>query len=731
MKTNFRWFHLILIIFMMMGASLLSRNEATAADRTVGTSCTYATINAAITAADPGDRLLIEGGVIFYENITIGKNLILQGGYDGCGSGSSAATTVDGGASNAVVVIDSGLTVTLENLVITNGHSSFEGGGIRFALSSGGGQLTLINVDIHSNTATWGGGIWAGTNSQVEGTDVNIYNNTATAYGGGVRLYGGSSATFNNGNISYNSAPDGAGFYIDSDTSVLNFSGTINSNDASSNGGAIYAGSGDLNFSNTLIQGNSAGIDGGAVYQEGGTIDFTGAWSINSNSASGNGGALAISGTANPRFTASEGTSSFINNWADGHGGVVYLHNTSTLELHATSGYNLNVLNNHAGGNGGAFFADSGGFFDNYGQLIIDGNYASGNGGAYYLSNDSRVWFDDYYNTVPKIRSNWAQEGGAVYAVDSPRVECDGAEFGDTPVGNYATDGSGGAIYMISSSLDADNCKFYNNRATENGGAIAAYSTSTLKIWASCTIPAGKIAENLHETNSDDISYDTPMATPCDPFSGECSSLNNNIADSDNDTSGYGGAIYASDSSLELTQTYLHHNSAQRGGAIYQTEAGGSASADVSNCLIHHNTAAVALGAGIRTASGDFSITHVTLADNIGGSGFSGQATEAYNSIAWGNDGYPGFATSPIVYDCNIDDGGNAGDNVDPKFTAPGDSANYHLRRTSPAINACATGLAIDLENRPRPNGTGFEMGAYEFYGYPAAMPWLMLLLAD
>jgi len=279
MKTNFRWFNLILIICMMMGASVLSRNEATAADRTVGTSCTYATINAAITAADPGDRLLIEGGVIFYENITIGKDLILQGGYDGCGSGSSAATTVDGGASNAVVVIDSGLTVTLENLVITNGHSSFEGGGIRFALSSGdasGGQLTLINVDIHSNTATWGGGIWAGTDSQVEGTDVNIYNNTATAYGGGVRLYGGSSATFNNGNISDNLAPNGAGFYIDSDTSVLNFSGTINGNDASSNGGAIYAGSGDLNFSNTLIQGNSAGIDGGAVYQEGGTIDFTG-----------------------------------------------------------------------------------------------------------------------------------------------------------------------------------------------------------------------------------------------------------------------------------------------------------------------------------------------------------------------------------------------------------------------------------------------------------------------
>ena len=62
MKTNFRWFDLVLIICMMMGVNALSLNEAKAADRTVGTSCTYPTINAAITAADPGDRILIEGG---------------------------------------------------------------------------------------------------------------------------------------------------------------------------------------------------------------------------------------------------------------------------------------------------------------------------------------------------------------------------------------------------------------------------------------------------------------------------------------------------------------------------------------------------------------------------------------------------------------------------------------------------------------------------------------------
>jgi hypothetical protein len=121
---------------------------------------------------------------------------------------------------------------------------------------------------------------------------------------------------------------------------------------------------------------------------------------------------------------------------------------------------------------------------------------------------------------------------------------------------------------------------------------------------------------------------------------------------------------------------------------------------------------------------------HATISDNTGGSGFSGIASEAFNNIAWGNT-YTGFSMAPTVYECNIDDGGYAGDNVDPKFTSPGDGSDYHLLRNSPAINACVTGLTIDLENRPRPNGTRFEIGAYEYYPNSVALPGLMLLLDD
>ncbi|NLD36702.1 MAG: hypothetical protein GX654_07535 [Desulfatiglans sp.] len=589
------------------------------------------------------------------------------------------------------------------------------------------GNITLTgNVFIYYlNQAYDGAGIYADSSTITnDGYSVTFRQNIASNNGGAIYLTNNSVLSLNNANVGQvgptlkNQAVNGAGIYVASST--VNLTNTTILNNEASYGGAIFLASGDINFlDNTIIIQNSAGVDGGAIYQAGGTIDFTGSWGIENNSASGNGGALAITGTGITSFSAEGDTNLIANNDADIHGGAVYLNNNSTLKLHATKGNDLNVFDNHAGGNGGAFFANNGGYFDSYGQLFIDGNNANGNGGAYYLSNGSRVWFDDYYNTLPKVLSNWAANGGAIYATDSPRVECDGAEFGDTPLGNYATNGSGGAIYLNNSTLNADNCNFYNNKATLNGGAIAASGASTVKIYANLSSYFSEtiIATSLHKSNAHVLSFNPPiipMSTHVNPHNGEASSLYSNIADSDNNNSGYGGAIYNDSSTLEVKQTYLHHNSAYIGGAIYQTGSG--ASADVSNCLIHHNIVAWELGAGIRRSNGAFTITHTTMTDNVGGSGFSGEATLATNNIAWGNNGMPGFTIAPASYSCNIDDGGNAGVNSNPLFVSPGDDGNYHLQAGSPAINACDTGAEIDLKNRPRPNSTKYDMGAYEYY---------------
>ena len=184
-------------------------------------------------------------------------------------------------------------------------------------------------------------------------------------------------------------------------------------------------------------------------------------------------------------------------------------------------------------------------------------NSAVGNGGGFYLSNGSRMWMDDYFNIVPQVLVNTAANGGGIYASDSPRLECDGVNFGASSSGNQATVGSGGAIYLSGSTFTSDNCTFRNNQAQAgNGGAIAAI-TSTLTI--DTDYPAALIAQTQV---LDRLNPASPYASACNPNLRQCSSLYLNTS------TGFGGAIYSNNSNMTVENTYLHRNTAQRGGAI-------------------------------------------------------------------------------------------------------------------------------------------------------------------
>jgi hypothetical protein len=64
---------------------------------------------------------------------------------------------------------------------------------------------------------------------------------------------------------------------------------------------------------------------------------------------------------------------------------------------------------------------------------------------------------DDFVSVRPQFWVNSADNGGAIYAANSPLVLCEGAEFGADGNGNTATSGSGGAIYMSGSYLASSN----------------------------------------------------------------------------------------------------------------------------------------------------------------------------------------------------------------------------------------------------------------------------------
>jgi hypothetical protein len=475
------------MIFLIMSLAALSpyKNEAKAADLTVGNGCTHATINGAIAAANPGDTLLIEGGRIFTENITIPKDLTLQGGYSGCASGSTARTTIDGNASGSVVKVNRAIAVSLLNLNITNGSTSFEGGGILFAWGSGGtGTLNLSNVMIYGNRAQWGGGLWVGTNVQVNGQVVEIYNNTASALGGGVRLFGGR-ATLVNSYIHDNSAPLGGGLYAtreeDSAPVVHLTTSDLYYNQALSGdglGGGVYLREGSLTMlvDSDLI-GNDA-IQGGGVYLVTSTLTLNGEGSwIYQNTATGNGGGVYAQGSTVYLYDGAQ----LYNNSAQTGGGA-YLDNSSLYGRKASIRYNTANLR------GGGVYAVNGSTFDmglgSYTCLGMRCSRLSNNtattlyGGGVYLGKSTAYLRNTF------IESNTADYGGGLYAYDNSTAHVYNSLFAR----NNATGGIGDAIrlQLNTNMTGAGNSLAYNDAGgASTGQAIGISGDSSLSLHCS------------------------------------------------------------------------------------------------------------------------------------------------------------------------------------------------------------------------------------------------------
>ncbi len=660
-----------------------------------------------------GTVLNVNGSRVGYSNSSIsGNDAVLGAGMYVDGSQvtyngyilNNIATNSGGGiyASNSSLT----MTQTTVGGIGTNDHNRIGATGLN------GAGMYLIN-----NTTAW-----------LDSTTIisNTMSNPNTGYAGGIYIRDGSILTMTNSVVEQHTLPSvfdgrGAGMYIYNATVTMsntvvanntaaNFAGGVrlfgtsslhildgsqftNNRSLAGNGGGIAATNlPDIHVQNSSFQGNHASGSGGAVYLDAGNVFFDRSVSLVENLAGANGGALAIVGTGNASLqaTSGPGESLILNNHANGHGGSVFLANTSTLELYATSGYRLAIQGNTADLDGGAAYANAGGFFDIFGDVSISNNSADGNGGAFYLSGGSRLWMDDYFSTLPSVVGNSAANGGAIYALNSPRVECDGVQFGVNGVGNSATAGSGGAVYLNTSTFSDDNCVFRNNQAIGgNGGAIAAVDSvvSLLPTFASVVHQEGAIVERS-------ISF-VPLSTACNPALRDCSRLVLNTA------SGDGGALYSNNSNLTVEETIFDQNTANRGGAIYQE--GATAVSEIDNVLAVKNTSIRSFGAGIRAAGGTITIRHSTLAHNTGGAGFSPGSVVAnvYNTIIWGNS-VAAFGSLTDT-ECNIDQGSTAGPAYNPMFISPAGGA-FKPRFGSPAINACATGLANDLMGNTSPD---------------------------
>ncbi|MFQ6101356.1 MAG: choice-of-anchor Q domain-containing protein [Anaerolineae bacterium] len=357
-------------------------------------------------------------------------------------------------------------------------------------------------------------------------------------------------------------------------------------------------------------------------------------------------------------------------------GSVISITNAGEVVLQhltLTHGDGRNNCGAWAGCGGGVYVKDTA---IHIGQCVITGNVGSGAqsafGGGIYVDNNApaEIWENQIVNnTASTAGVGW---GGGLYlegGTAGDRAVVTGNTF-EGNVGSTSTsgDGQGGGIYLQRYAILSHNLlrQNYGGRGAVSGCGGGLYMW---EVWGA-DLEGNRF---LNNTASESGSY------------------------------GFGGAIYGS-ASVAFTMT--------------------------NNLLAENNARSAGGGLWLDTWAPSYliagTLVNNTLADNDAGAGGEGIWVGRYVSLTLTNNIIAGHtvgitntrpASSTVSANTNLF--WNSSDPITGSNAILADpllSADYHLRSGSPAVDAGLTipWLTADLEGNPRPQGSGYDLGAYE-----------------
>ncbi len=608
-----------------------------------------------------------KGGGILLENNSTGtvSGFRVYVGYAHAEDGPNIVTNGNGGG---VYVADSVFILTNEAGIAHN-IASGSGGGI-FATN---GFLVVTHAEIgiihdaFTNSAEYGGGIFARESS------LNITNSViAHGYadeGGGIVL-ANCSTVIENSKIVKNYAINGmGGGILMGGTNIFYASqSSFNNNFASASGGGVtlITELGNVNFESCSIISNVAGSAGGLLSHFGSSATISGASVINHNIAKNVGGGL-----ASFYFSA------------------IHLKNDGMAPLVIQG----NIATNHGGGIYGDYFAS----ISAEGNILIGNNISLQNGGGIYLTNNCSLSTTNSGYFSPRVFANSAEgSGGGIFIAGSNSVaNLYRAVIGGENIGNVCNDnygsanGGGGIAIRESATVNAINCVFEDNSSLNSGGGIYLGTNGTLNM--SCN----------NETQHKSYLYN-------------------------NSAKNAGGGIFAkSANELTIENTTVVSNKTQNGagGGVYINQT----SNKLVNLVIAQNDGGFPSGAdGIFFYKCPKSeMLQCTIADNdrIGVMNNSGGPVNMANCIAYGHSVsqiWPNAEINTIFSDVQNGYPGVGNIDANPLFT---DITNFNYRIVvgSPCedFGMNLPSVTNDLDGTFRPQGSGWDMGAFEVIPEP------------
>ncbi len=317
-----------------------------------------------------------------------------------------ASVTLDGEHANQLFVVNGGGSLTLDHLIVADGQTGSDGGGI---LNDAGGTLTITDSTFSSDAAyctlvnnfsgslsggdCYGGGlanfgtvtITGSTFSgdTAAGTSVNNLSGIANGGGGeGGGLYNRGTVTITDSTFSGDTAAGGAAFAMGSPGTNT----TAEGGDAEGGGLENYGGT--VTISGSTFSGDTA--SGGAGSGASAAAGFGGA---GGGGGLENDGTLTISGSTFSGDTAAGGAgantdSTSYGDGGDGFGGALFTGGTATTATISGSTFSGDTATGGAGSGGAGTGGDGfGGALVNSGMVTItnatlSGNTATGGGGA-------------------------------------------------------------------------------------------------------------------------------------------------------------------------------------------------------------------------------------------------------------------------------------------------------------------------------------------------------------
>lgn len=424
MRSAILSFCLISVIFFSV------RPVKAAFNGVVGTgspgSCTQAAFNSVLDAvqSNGGGTLSFNCGgaasIVFSNAKSITEIVYIDGGN---------LVTLSGGNGTRLFEVTNTGSLTLQNIVLSNGIHPLEGGAIlnqgelsldkvtiRNSLTSGPGSaggaistygILVINGSLlENNSAPAGGAIYVPATTNLVISDSTLRNNQATGQtvngsglGGAIFLNAPSSLTIHHTRIENNTASIGGGIYNATSPSAISIdqNSILDGNSATtSSGGAIYS-KGSLFVERSTLSNNTAAGLGGGIFNQNGSL-IVSEVVFQNNSSSFQGGGIANLSSTNLVVT----NTTFDGNHAAYRGGGLHASLTNPTLT------NLTFVGNSAGnGGGGGMMLGAGQY--NLTNITFSANTTIQAGGALRFDtgtvNITNVTF--YHNAAPN--------GGAIY----------------------------------------------------------------------------------------------------------------------------------------------------------------------------------------------------------------------------------------------------------------------------------------------------------------------------